>query len=136
MTYVGQLFYIEMYREFKTIKKISCSSHHKLLEMDNSPSILNIKHNLVYEKEMERQMARRLVDGGGMDGSGSGPLMLLVMIIMSISIISMVIFSCGHDSDSTKPPRRRDGGDDGGGGDGDGGGGDGGGGGGGCGGGD
>ncbi|KAK9265915.1 hypothetical protein L1049_021409 [Liquidambar formosana] len=69
-------------------------------------------------------------DEVGLVQQTSGSLILFCMIIMSLSIISMVIFACG-DSGSGSPSKKRR--DDGGGGGGGGcGGGDGGGGGGGC----
>ncbi|XP_054790601.1 uncharacterized protein LOC129296028 [Prosopis cineraria] len=69
-------------------------------------------------------MARDVVAFGGgnedkimssiMNGSFSGTLMLLAMIVVSISVISMVIFSCGDNSPSTRKKgyERRGGGDD------------------------
>ncbi|XP_028761751.1 glycine-rich cell wall structural protein-like [Neltuma alba] len=61
-------------------------------------------------------MARELVGFGGgngheimssiMNGSVSGTLMLLMMFVLSISLVSMVIFGCG---DSSPGPRRRSG---------------------------
>ncbi|PKI34835.1 hypothetical protein CRG98_044775 [Punica granatum] len=80
---------------------------------------------------MAREIAR-LVDSYGSGSGSGGVLFVLCAVVFSLTVISMVVFACGHSSNGSHRRRRHGGGGGGGCGGGGGGGGCGGGGGGGC----